>query len=64
MSARNSTVASPCVGLCNVFDGICTGCFRDMDEISDWHEMSAEQRLKLLAELEQRSKEAEAVERN
>ena len=63
MTAKNSAVASPCVGLCDVYYGVRTGCFRDVDEISDWHDMSAEQKLRLLAELELRRKDAEASER-
>lgn len=62
MSGSDSTVQSPCMGLCSLFDGVCMGCFRDINEISDWHDMSDEQRLKVLTEIEQRRKEFEAME--
>ena len=39
-------------------------CFRDISEISDWQDMSDEQRLQVLAELEQRRKEIEAMEQS
>jgi len=60
VSGNGSTVASPCVGMCGLFDGTCMGCFRDIHEISDWHDMADEQRLKVLAELEKRRKEMTA----
>jgi predicted Fe-S protein YdhL (DUF1289 family) len=27
---------SPCVGLCSVTDGVCSGCLRSLDEITNW----------------------------
>lgn len=63
MSGSDSTVKSPCMGLCSLFDGVCMGCFRDINEISDWHDMNDEQRRKVLAETEQRRKEFEALEK-
>jgi len=60
VAGNDSTVASPCVGMCDLFQGVCMGCFRDIHEISDWHDMTDEQRLKVLAELEERRKEIEA----
>jgi len=61
VAGKNSTVASPCVGQCDLYDGVCMGCFRDIHEITDWHDMSDGQRLELLAELDKRRKEAEAL---
>jgi len=61
VTSNNSTVASPCVGQCDQYDGVCMGCFRDIHEIADWHDMSDEQRRTLLAKLDERRKEAEAL---
>jgi len=61
VSGNDSTVASPCIGMCDLFDGVCMGCFRDIYEISDWHDMNDEKRKKVLAELERRGKEIKAA---
>ncbi|MBS3960938.1 MAG: DUF1289 domain-containing protein [Sandarakinorhabdus sp.] len=29
-------VPSPCINLCRVSRGLCTGCFRTLDEIGAW----------------------------
>ncbi|MCR9127735.1 MAG: DUF1289 domain-containing protein [Rhodobacteraceae bacterium] len=46
-------VQSPCVRVCVVHptERICTGCFRTIDEISQWSRMSPEARSKVMAEL-------------
>lgn len=54
MAGNNRVVTSPCVGICDVFDGLCMGCFRDIHEISDWHDMSDEQRQATLKKVEER----------
>lgn len=62
MAGREVKVQTPCIGICDVFDGLCMGCFRDIHEITDWHDMSDEQRRALLVEIEQRRKEFKAAE--
>lgn len=57
MSKNQPTIASPCVGICDVFDGLCMGCFRDIHEISDWHDMDDEARRKVLVNVEKRRQE-------
>jgi len=59
VAGKNSTVASPCVGMCDVFQGVCMGCFRDTHEVNDWHDMTDKKRLEVLADLERRRKEME-----
>lgn len=53
----DTTVPSPCIGVCWLNDetGLCEGCLRSGDEIRDWMMMTREQKLQLLAVLEQRS---------
>lgn len=45
-----STIESPCVDICqmNPNTGICTGCFRTMDEISLWIELSDDEKQEVL----------------
>ena len=62
MASNNSKVASPCVGMCDLFQGVCTSCFRDSHEITAWYDMSDEQKFKLRSVLELRRKEAGALE--
>lgn len=48
-------VPSPCVGICCPDENdVCMGCFRTMTEISQWWDMSNEQKLALLKELPKR----------
>ncbi|MEM6693400.1 MAG: DUF1289 domain-containing protein [Pseudomonadota bacterium] len=46
-------IASPCVRLCGIHPraGICAGCYRTMDEITAWGQMSQETRRAIIAEL-------------
>lgn len=55
---RISTVKSPCIGTCMLFPGtqMCSGCFRTVDEVRDWIEMTDEERLAVVAELDERCK--------
>ncbi len=58
-------VPSPCVSVC-VIDaptGLCAGCFRTLDEIAGWIDLSAEKRRALLAALPgRRACEGTAIE--
>ena len=49
-------VVSPCIGICALerATGFCRGCRRTIDEISGWMNMSDEERLAVLAEIETR----------
>ena len=51
-------VDSPCVKLCVIHpaSGICMGCFRTLDEISDWSAIDPSTRKSLLIELPSREK--------
>jgi len=53
------SVASPCLAVCR-FDGepYCVGCFRNADEIREWMIMTREQKLEVLAKLDQRKQAA------
>ena len=54
---KRNEVASPCVNICIVHPhaNICTGCFRTIDEISSWSNMSETERRGIIKELPNRS---------
>ena len=41
-----NAAASPCIGICRIdrASGFCTGCLRNLDEITGWREMTRAQR--------------------
>ncbi len=56
-------VSSPCIRVC-VLDpetGLCEGCGRTREEIADWYRMSEDERLRIMAELEERMRKAFAA---
>jgi predicted Fe-S protein YdhL (DUF1289 family) len=47
---NQSTVESPCVGVCQYNDEeVCQGCFRTSQEITDWFDMSNAEKEKIIA---------------
>ena len=56
MTARIPDVPSPCIGVCFIDQpsGLCRGCYRSLAEIAGWLEMTPEQKLATLAQLEAR----------
>lgn len=54
---KRKEIASPCIQVCVVHpgEGICTGCFRSIDEISRWSAMSADERADITATLPARA---------
>ena len=56
MKPTNEVIETPCIGVCTLDDrGFCMGCRRTVDEISDWLDMSPDDRLAVLEELDSRS---------
>ena len=40
---------SPCIGVCQYNDGdLCSGCFRTSKEISQWFDMTTEEKKKII----------------
>jgi len=57
------TVTSPCVRVCKLDgEGVCLGCFRTLDEISQWPLMDDEERLIVVACSRQRRDQARLAE--
>jgi uncharacterized protein len=44
-------LASPCVNICTVKDGVCIGCGRTLEEIANWTAMTNEERKLINARL-------------
>lgn len=53
-------VQSPCIGVCSIDEasGYCQGCYRTVEEIKGWWDMSPLEQGKLVADLEQRQNQA------
>ncbi len=49
-------IVSPCIGVCVMNDttGFCMGCYRTVDEIREWWNMTDEEREKVMGNLDQR----------
>ena len=52
-------VASPCINVCKMdaLNGLCTGCFRTIDEITVWARIDDARRLEILAAVAKRRQE-------
>lgn len=52
---QKNQIASPCISLCTLNgEGICSGCYRHIDEITGWHSATKERRLQILENCKQR----------
>lgn len=49
-------IQSPCIGVCSMNDttGYCHGCYRTIDEIKAWWDMSQDDQQNLLTALDER----------
>ncbi len=56
MSNTKTEVKSPCISVCAMDDisGLCQGCYRTVEEITAWWDMSVDEQKKLLTVLEER----------
>ncbi len=54
---KRNEVQSPCIQICVVHpeERICTGCYRTIDEITQWSKMSPEDRTRVMDELPERA---------
>ena len=52
----DSEFSTPCIGVCQyVNEDICRGCFRTLDEISNWALMTEEERKEIMKKLDERA---------
>ena len=54
---QRKEIDSPCIKLCSIHpvERICVGCFRSIDEIGVWSQLSTEARQKIMQELPSRA---------
>ncbi|MCX7145444.1 MAG: DUF1289 domain-containing protein [Sulfuritalea sp.] len=53
-------VASPCINVCRMEEGLCAGCFRTIDEIARWANSGDEDKRLILAAVAQRRPQPES----
>jgi len=51
LSFQEMQMTSPCVGLCQVEDGVCQGCDRTLEEIQNWAYMTDDEREEIMERL-------------
>lgn len=56
MNSERKEIQSPCVDVCqmNPFTGLCSGCYRTLDEIAGWLDFSVSEKLEVLKRLDER----------
>jgi len=56
MNSDRKEIQSPCVDVCqmNPFTGLCSGCYRTLDEIAGWLDFSVSEKLEVLKRLDER----------
>jgi len=59
--SQTTIIHSPCSGTCqiDIDTGFCYGCYRTLDEIAGWVDMTRDEKLQLLTLIEDRKKEAD-----
>ena len=64
MNAAEETVGSPCINVCAIDEpsGLCAGCYRTLEEIAAWIDLSPAARRAIVDELPlRRSKHGAAI---
>ena len=56
---QNEMIESPCVDVCRMSEarGVCIGCYRTLEEIARWRDMSEDEQTRLLTELQRRRRD-------
>lgn len=49
-----TTIDSPCVNVCMMKAGLCTGCHRTLDEIANWYQMGDAEKQQVITAAAQR----------
>lgn len=59
MSLHESEVVSPCINVCRIDDaGLCTGCYRHINEITGWQTKSPKEQKEILLRVLKRQQES------
>ncbi|WP_420070641.1 cysteine-rich CWC family protein [Vibrio gazogenes] len=51
VEVSEKAIKSPCVGNCKNEDGLCSGCYRTMEEIRQWRHYTDQQREQIMQRL-------------
>lgn len=54
INLHNAPRLTPCVGLCKMEGGQCQGCWRTLDEIRRWKDMTREEREEVMKKISER----------
>ena len=59
-------VKSPCINICKIDQGnaLCIGCYRNVDEVSNWIYLSDEQKKIILSKAQERAKINNSTQKN
>lgn len=52
-------VTSPCIKVCVIEDNLCKGCFRTLDEIAQWRNLSDTEKEQVIKNSKRRNKNNE-----
>lgn len=50
-----TAIQSPCINVCRMQDHLCLGCYRTLDEIAQWSQMSDADKRHVLSKVASRS---------
>ncbi|MCC7384591.1 MAG: DUF1289 domain-containing protein [Deltaproteobacteria bacterium] len=58
-------IPTPCIAICKIdpFSELCTGCYRSLDEIERWPDLTQEERRVIMESLQERRRAARAPRR-
>lgn len=58
----DNPVPSPCISVCLLNeDDVCTGCYRNVEEIAGWHNMTNHERGEVIVVAQERRKKDSSV---
>ena len=47
---------TPCIKVCKLYEGICIGCFRTLEQIATWSHLTPREQLEIMSELSLQTK--------
>jgi len=53
---KKSLIESPCISVCRYENEVCVGCGRTVDEITNWYDMTNDEKQAVLNRIEKDSK--------
>ena len=53
---KKSPIESPCISVCRMENEVCVGCGRTIDDITNWYDMTDDEKQAVLNRIEKDSK--------